>query len=250
MEDVQGPLSQLIVTFFKERFPALSADPAITGLLIGLILGAVVTWFIYWVAHRNKITGLEAKIHGLEGVRDVLHQEKSWLERQLKAQPEKPAPLEVELPGYKRVNDPITKSPENVTYDDPQVIITSHLEGLLQKLVVSNIGGAPAFNIKSDRIQNYPVSAVLETISQLAPAEKVTPRFLILDERYQAEMGETPTQWLHVILDEKTPAVFSIKLRYHNASGQMFQSELVVQWDAKREQMHISPKQIIRVPTG
>ena len=61
MEDVQGPLSQLIVAFFKERFPALSADPAMTGLLIGLILGAVVTWFIYWVAHRKELRVLKQK---------------------------------------------------------------------------------------------------------------------------------------------------------------------------------------------
>lgn len=72
INDVQGPLSQLIVSFFKERFPALSADPAMTALFIGLVIGVLGTWFIYWGIHRG-IT------NGLKGRNGILEQENRFL---------------------------------------------------------------------------------------------------------------------------------------------------------------------------
>jgi hypothetical protein len=59
--DKYKPLSDFIASLFRERFPAAADDPAMTALITGLFLGSVITWFVYWLVHRGRINGLQAR---------------------------------------------------------------------------------------------------------------------------------------------------------------------------------------------
>jgi hypothetical protein len=65
-EAIEGPVSNFIIKFFQERWPALAEDPAMTALVVGVILGIGGTWIVYWLVHRGKVNGLNGKIEILE----------------------------------------------------------------------------------------------------------------------------------------------------------------------------------------
>jgi hypothetical protein len=75
-EQISGPLSEFIKEFVKSRFPAASGDPAMTALVAGLVIGCILTWFIYWLVHRGRI-------YGLVGERDILKVDNDSLKNQV-----------------------------------------------------------------------------------------------------------------------------------------------------------------------
>lgn len=134
--------------------------------------------------------------------------------------------------------------------DRPEVIFSGKTQGPLITWELIN-KKATAFNIKSDAIRCGQLSAVLKPISQLEPGEKITPIFLIVDERYERhrkQQAGDPSPYLQIILDDnKHPAAHILTLHYINASGQHFRSETDIFWDSEQNRVETAHKQITAV---
>jgi hypothetical protein len=133
--------------------------------------------------------------------------------------------------------------------DQPEVIF--HITCGLWPLVSWEIRNkkATAYNIKADRVSCGSVSAIMERIPQLEPDQRITPNFSIIDERNNEAMG-TPGQWLEIVLmngasDE--PTIYPMKLFYHNATGQEFQSEAEIFWYSKEKRVDAVHRRIAPV---
>ena len=81
-ESAAGRFLNYLLEFLGTQWPSLKTNPVFSAMLIGILLGIIVTWFIYWLVQRGKIHGLEAKINGRDAQIKGLEREVSFLERQ------------------------------------------------------------------------------------------------------------------------------------------------------------------------
>jgi hypothetical protein len=68
--------------FLGDRWPWLTKDPVLAAMFIGIIIGGVIVWVIYWLVHRGKIHGRDATIEGLKAENNILEHQKAELEGQ------------------------------------------------------------------------------------------------------------------------------------------------------------------------